>query len=500
MTPLDPPRRFGAVLRRLGPGLIVAGSIVGSGELIATTKVGAQSGFVLLWLILLGCLVKVFTQVEFGRAAVLSGRTALSTLDDLPGPRWRVGWAVWLWVLMTLLTLAQLGGIIGGVGQALAVAFSWTDGGRQLEAVNGELVRLQVQAALDTVPIEFASPEALAARLDDLRQRAATLSGAPDAALWAVVLALPTSVILVVGRFTLIQLVATALVVSFTIVTVATVVLLQLQPDWAIRADEIVSGLRLQLPSDPSGETAPMATALAAFGIIGVGAAEIVMYPYWCLEKGYAKFTGPQEQTAEWRARARGWIRVLQCDAWLSAGVYTFATVAFYLLGAAVLGRVGLDPEKDLMVRTLSEMYAPVFGSWATPMFLVAAFCVLYSTFFVGIAGLARVAADCVVRMLQASGEHGEQLRARWTRVFCGLLPIICLLVFVFVQAPARLVLAGGVAQALMLPVLGAAALWARHRRTDPALAPSRVWDLFLWLSCFAFIVVASWSLVTLLG
>ena len=53
-----------AALRRVGPGLIVAGSIVGSGELIATTKTGAQAGFALLWLILLGCLVKVLCQIE----------------------------------------------------------------------------------------------------------------------------------------------------------------------------------------------------------------------------------------------------------------------------------------------------------------------------------------------------------------------------------------------------------------------------------------------------
>ena len=61
---VEPPRRLLSVARRLGPGLIVAGSIVGSGELIATTKVGAEAGFVLLWLILVGCVIKVFTQVE----------------------------------------------------------------------------------------------------------------------------------------------------------------------------------------------------------------------------------------------------------------------------------------------------------------------------------------------------------------------------------------------------------------------------------------------------
>lgn len=69
--PQDPPRTLGATLRRLGPGMIIAGSIVGSGELIATTKVGAEAGFSLLWVIILGCVIKVFTQVEFGRYAIL---------------------------------------------------------------------------------------------------------------------------------------------------------------------------------------------------------------------------------------------------------------------------------------------------------------------------------------------------------------------------------------------------------------------------------------------
>ena len=39
----SPPRTLGATLARLGPGIIIAGSIVGSGELIATTKVGSVS-------------------------------------------------------------------------------------------------------------------------------------------------------------------------------------------------------------------------------------------------------------------------------------------------------------------------------------------------------------------------------------------------------------------------------------------------------------------------
>jgi len=471
--------------------LIVAGSIVGSGELIATTKVGAEAGFVLLWLILVGCVIKVFTQVELGRSAVVRGATALQTLDDLPGPRWRAGWAVWLWVVMTLLTLAQQGGVIGGVGQALSMTQPLTEAGAEFHRLQEELVAIEVQLALDP---GVAAASDLRARMLELRASIDAVGPVHDAAIWATVLAIPTSIILVVGRFALIQLLATIFVVAFTLVTVTTVIVLQLDATWAVQSGELLEGLSFSLPASSSGGAQPVATALAAFGIIGVGAAELVMYPYWCLEKGYARFAGAPDKTPAWRDRARGWMRVLQCDAWLSALVYTFATVAFFLLGAAVLGRVGLNPEKENLVRTLAQMYTPVFGSWATPVFLIGAFAVLYSTFFVASAGLARIAADCVIVLGLAP--DNDAARRRWTRVFCGVLPLVSLVTFVWVRAPVKLVLAGGVAQALMLPVLGAAALWSRYRRTDPELTPGRLWDVMLWLSCVGFLVAGIWAII----
>ena len=58
--PVPAPTTFGGILRQLGPGLIITASIVGSGELIVTPKLGASAGFTLLWFIILGCLLKVF--------------------------------------------------------------------------------------------------------------------------------------------------------------------------------------------------------------------------------------------------------------------------------------------------------------------------------------------------------------------------------------------------------------------------------------------------------
>ena len=44
----DPPRRFRGKLRFLGPGMITSAAVVGSGELLTATALGAQVGFMLL--------------------------------------------------------------------------------------------------------------------------------------------------------------------------------------------------------------------------------------------------------------------------------------------------------------------------------------------------------------------------------------------------------------------------------------------------------------------
>ncbi|MDH3245641.1 MAG: divalent metal cation transporter, partial [Saprospiraceae bacterium] len=62
-----PPKTLWTSLKYLGPGFILSASIVGSGELIATTTLGARAGFVTFWIIIVSCLIKVAVQIEFGR-------------------------------------------------------------------------------------------------------------------------------------------------------------------------------------------------------------------------------------------------------------------------------------------------------------------------------------------------------------------------------------------------------------------------------------------------
>lgn len=503
-----PPRNWLGMLRFAGPGMIVAGSIVGSGELIATTKTGAEAGFVLLWLIIIGCVVKVFTQVELGRYTLISGRTTLDALTDVPGPRiqGRGNWLVWYWFAMWLASISQLGGIVGGVGQALAISLPVTQMGRDFNAKEDARVMAQMSKQVQLGENSDAKAEvspSMEKRAEELEkayieQYSVTVDGISkvrkpaDVAIWACFIAAITSVLLAVGRYGMIQTLSTVLVASFTLLTIGNLFFLQQQPEWRVRFSEFVSGLSFQLPANGEGSR-PIRTALATFGIIGVGAAELIVYPYWCLERGYARFTGKYDGTSGWIARAQGWMRVMRLDAWGSMFVYTFATVAFYLLGAAVLHRSDLNPEKDNMVRTLAIMFVPVFSDWAASIFLFGAFAVLYSTYFVANASHARVFSDAMVVM--GFIENSDESRRRWVVRLSGFFPVLCVVIFLAFPSPAQLVLISGIAQGIMLPMLALAAIYFRYQKIVDGLRPGSWWDAFLWISGGAMLLTGGWTI-----
>jgi hypothetical protein len=303
-------------------------------------------------------------------------------------------WIIWYWVIMMISSLGQLGGIVGGVGQSLAISMPLTQAGRDYNqmmqrrtemevrqaelrlrqrenssSARDEVVRLQAEVdALRKTMQDAAQSDTRYQTIFDIwqaEQRLAAISDRTQAAgktqaqqiaaelkplraqlesyghavgedrTWACIVTVVTAIILVLGRYRFIETATTTFVAGFTAITVLNVFLLQLHPAWAMTWDDLRSGLTFQLPQSPSGAggLGAVATALATFGIIGVGTNELLAYPYFCIEKGYARFTGPRDKTEDWAARARGWMRVMRVDAWCSMVVYTFATVAFYILG-----------------------------------------------------------------------------------------------------------------------------------------------------------------------
>jgi manganese transport protein len=410
----------------LGPGLIISANIVGSGELIVTTQMGAKAGFALLWFIVFSCLIKVFVQIELGRYAVSEGVTTLVALDRLPGPRLVVSWVLWLWVAMYVGTLFQMSGMVGGIAS--------------LFATRGEVWAHTV---------------------------------------WTVIPAIACALILSRGRYGPVEKASTLMVVLFTLGTVAAVLALH-WTRFGVRFGQLLYGFEFHRPES-------FTVAFAAFGVTGMGASELIFYPYWCLEKGYARFVGPRDEpvSAEWLARANGWLRVMRVDAWLSMVIYTVATLCFYLLGAAVLHATGQEVTDAQMVPALSSMYVEAFGPAGGWMFLVGAFVVLFSTVFVSTASNARLFADgaALFRLWRSPTPEG---RVRLVRAACVGIPAFLVVVYLVVGAPVALVMVGALAQALMLPFLGLAALYMRYRLIAPSLRPGFLWTLFLWVAFLA--------------
>jgi manganese transport protein len=434
-TPVSAPTDLGGILRQLGPGLIIAAAIVGSGELIVTPKLGASAGFTLLWFIIIGCVLKVFIQIELGRFALSRGATTLETLNLVPGPRLVVSWLLWFWAVMFAATVFQIAGMLGGMASILSIA--------------------GVPASKPVIAIAVGGV---------------------------------TAVLLVLGRYKLVEVASTWMVVAFTVCTMVAVVALQFTR-FAITPANLIEGFSFKLP--PS-----FTVAFAAFGIIGVGASELIYYPYWCLEKGYARHVGVSDGSPAWGARARGWMRIMHVDVWTSCAIYTSATLAFYLLGAAVLHSQGLDVTNADMITTLSQMYVATFGAWSLWLFLIGAAAVLYSTIFVATASNARLLADAaqVFRIKQFSSEAERQTVIRW---LCGGVPLAWTVLYLIWESPVTLVFVGAVAQGLMIPLLALTALWLNYRKTDPALRTGALWRTGLWLSTLSMIAVGLYQVVS---
>lgn len=426
----------------LGPGLILVGSIVGSGELVATPLVGATAGYTFLWLILLSCVIKVFFQIEIGRYAISAGQTSLEAFNEVAIPLWlggkriRFNWLGWYWFVMVLAAIVQQGAMVGGTAQALRIALpglfgSWTE------------------------------------------------------AVFAVMVAVLASLLLVSGHYRIVEHGTIMMVSVFTLLTIYTVVHLQFTP-YATSLQDLIDGLSFKFPTDPDQRKAAFAAALATFGITGVGASELIAYPYWCLEKGYGQLIGPREQTDSWVKRARGWIRVMSLDAWASMVVFTVATVAFYILAAAIMHphylATGELPKKTEMVERLSLMYASTFGSWSSGIFLIGAISVLFSTLFVATAGHARMMTDWLGLLGVFRRDDPEQRRFG-IALFCVIFPQVATVAYLTTKDPVLLVLISGIMQALMLPMLGSVILFLSYRRTDPRIRGRAIWYLTLWVA-----------------
>ncbi|RFU86238.1 divalent metal cation transporter [Streptomyces triticagri] len=75
--------------RYIGPGIVVAATGVGAGDLVATLIAGSKYGYTLMWAAVIGCIVKIALAEASGRWHLATGRTLFEGWHSL-GP-----WTTW---------------------------------------------------------------------------------------------------------------------------------------------------------------------------------------------------------------------------------------------------------------------------------------------------------------------------------------------------------------------------------------------------------------------
>ena len=509
----DPPRSLRTTLRHLGPGMILAGSVVGSGELIITTKLGALAGFALLWFVLLSCVVKTVVQTELARHTIASGETFLRVFNSLPGPSGRR--PAWL-------TLPWLGGFLTACVVALAIFVQLDDASRGAHSAlwlaagvvavglagawitrRGRSPRARVshrQSAqgrmnwftwlwMATMLLMFVNSGAILGGTGQVLEMVFPgLLGEGGARYWSILLAAVCGTLLLLGTYSSLEKTLVLLVSSFTVVTVVCAFMLQ-WTDFAVTWPEVAGGLSLGLPGEMT--TTLVLTALAMYSGTGVSFSEMWNYTYWCVEKGYARNAGEPQPGPAWRRRAKGWIRVMQTDAVVTMVVYTASTICFYLLGAAILNERGLDPDGRETLSVLSAIYTDGLGNWAAGLFLVGAFFVLVSTTLSGTAGTSRMLAD-VLGVIGLIDGSDYTARLRFIRVFVVLVLILYSIAYwLFENPPQMLLVTSSLIAVVMYPALGLGTLYLRYRRIDPGIAPGRPVTIWLWVCSLVLTVVS---------
>lgn len=427
-----PPARLPGMLVSIGPGIVIAGSVIGSGELINTPIQAARFGFVLLWAVILACVIKYFLQVEFGRHTLAHNRTPFEAFNSLPGPNWGgVSWIGPAYMAGCLLTGLSLAGML----RATAGLFH------------------------NLLPIS-ASP-------------------VTSTNVWSIIVAIVLMLMLWRGAYSDLEKLIAILVgvLSFSILVGA--VLIQ-GTEFRITGKQVLSGLTFSFGD--ADRAAAAAAVVSLLGALGATANELFMYPYFVLEKGYGAFAGSSEAPG-WVDRARGWIRVMQVDVAVCTLLATVTTLGYFLVGAAVFHSQGKVPGGDQVIDQLSELLTRSWGRWTKGIFLCGAAATIMSTLIVATAGYSRMWTDMFASFRWVNRhDPGSVLRSQ--RLMQSVYLLACLAVSVFgAQSPEKLIIfAQYVAGLFCTPVLMIAITMLAFR-TDRRIRMSRLTGVLLVIS-----------------
>ncbi len=360
-----PPRGL-AILALVGPGFVWCSEMIGSGEVILSTRAGAILGTNIMWAVTLVILLKCWIGIGGARYTVCTGEGMVDMFDRVPGPR---HWVVWF-VLVAQLLFATV-----------AMGALATSAGAFLN---------------NMIP---ALPEKYGGWIISV-----------------VVLSIVWS-----GQFNVLKMVMSVFValmilgilyVSFT-----------LFPGWS----EFLEGFLFKMPEVPNWAVATAKASpsgwremLPLMGWAAGGFASQVWYTYWVIGAGYGVAAGRgygkpadteylKNLDGENAQKVRGWCNVVATDAAFAMVITVILTLSFVIAGSVTLGSRQIAPEGKDVAITLSNIFSSVvpsqWGQLGGFIFMLTGTVALMSTLTGQMAGWPRLLADafriCVPKFTQ---------------------------------------------------------------------------------------------------
>jgi len=410
---LKPPKGL-LILAMVGPSFVWCAEYIGSGELVLATRTGAILGPGILWAVILGIFLKYWIGMSGGRYTVCTGEAMIDMFDRIPGPR---HWVIW--VILVVQAIAAI----------IAIAALANVAGMFFASIFGANTRI-----------------------------AQILCG------WAV--SLTAAAFVWSGTFKVLKMVMSVLV---SIIVVGTIyVAVRVFPGLS----EFLHSLIPNVPAVPAWAIEKGASENSwkeILPLIGWGAggfASQVWYTYWVLGAGYGATRGRgdgrpadtdmlKSMSTETAHKLKGWCRVLYTDATIAVLIGIFATGAFLIAGAGILGPRRLAPEGATVAVTLSEIFSANWGKIGAFLFLLAGAAALLSTQIGQLAGWPRLLSDCCrICLPSVAKKFPWKTQYRFFLVVFFLTSMV--IIYTLGYKPVYLVKAGSVLDGLLLTPLQA--------------------------------------------
>lgn len=458
-------------LKWIGPAIIWMISAIATGELIFTPRIASLYGYTVLWTMILAIFLKTLLAREIGRYAVVTGSSLLEGIKKLPGPE---NWGVWLIIVpQFFVAVTTITGMSGAASSAIILA----------------------------IPGSFQ--------------------------FWAIAFLAISIILVFLGKYRAVELIS---IVMALVITVALVIAaLLIFPG----IDILAAGLVPSLPPDIN-----FSELLPWIGFMMSGAAGLIWYSYWLVARGYGsayyRFREAEESTVlesneaepttdivefevieetetvdissisrEEKKELKSWIDIMTFSTSVAASIVLILLIALMILGAQLLGPLGLVPEGPAVTAVLSQLLGSIWGIAGASLLIVAAFFAFWSTIVANLDGWTRMLGQgsiMIARQFKSTGRFISMRFYRYIYLF-GLMGILPAIFFIIRPAPVEFLIIAGIIEAIHIPVVAFSVLYLNWRTLPIEFKPSKlVMVLTAAVGLFFMIFAAYYIYVELLG